>query len=74
MVDSVGSGDAFSAAFMHALLHKAPLAEAVQSGNILGALVAATKGATEPVGREEIERFRSAATKRIYDPDFESLV
>ena len=58
VVDTIGSGDAFSAAFLTCWLRGEPLEECVASGNALGALVAGTKGATAPIGADEIKRFR----------------
>lgn len=61
VVDTVGSGDAFSAAFLSRYLAGRPLRECCRFGNDLGALVAAKKGATAPISREEIERFAGAS-------------
>ncbi len=55
VVDTIGSGDAFSAAFLHLWLEGRPLRECCEAGNALGALVARTKGATAPVSLLEIE-------------------
>ncbi len=57
VADTVGSGDAFSAAFLCLYLRGRPLEECCFFGNALGAMVAAQKGATAPISREEIERF-----------------
>ncbi|MFN3485480.1 MAG: carbohydrate kinase family protein [Planctomycetota bacterium] len=57
VVDTVGSGDAFSAGFLGAYLRERPLEECLFRGNVLGALVAAQAGATEPIGPEDIRRF-----------------
>jgi fructokinase len=53
--DTCGSGDAFTAAFIHHYLSRRPLAECVQAGNALGALVASKPGATTPVGEDEVQ-------------------
>lgn len=45
VLDAVGAGDAFSAAFLAARLHGKPTIEAVQAGNALGAYVVARRGA-----------------------------
>jgi fructokinase len=57
VVDTIGSGDAFSAAFVTCWLRGKPLKDCVFFGNALGALVARTKGATSPIGTDEINRF-----------------
>ncbi len=57
VVDTIGSGDAFSAAFVTCWLRGKPLGDCVFFGNALGALVARTKGATAPIGTDEINRF-----------------
>lgn len=48
LVDTVGSGDAFTAGFLHTLLSGGTLADACMFGNALGALVAGQRGATQP--------------------------
>jgi len=68
LVDSLGSGDAFSAGFVHKLLQDASIAEACKFGNILGALVAAKEGATSLVTLDEIESFCNRDCKRIVHP------
>jgi fructokinase len=57
VVDTIGSGDAFSAAFVTCWLRGKSLEECCFFGNALGALVAGTKGATTPIGVDEINRF-----------------
>ncbi|HLF95134.1 MAG TPA: carbohydrate kinase [Planctomycetota bacterium] len=57
VVDTIGSGDAFSAAFLHDWLRGRSLEDCVFFGNALGALVARTKGATTPISTDEIRRF-----------------
>jgi fructokinase len=44
--DTVGSGDAFAAAFLHAYNQNWPTVEAARFANALGALVASRAGAT----------------------------
>ena len=46
--DTVGSGDAFAAAFLHGYHRGWPLARAARFANALGALVASRAGATPP--------------------------
>ena len=55
VVDTVGSGDAFTAGFVDGLLRGRPLSEAARIGSALGSLVAGVKGGTGAVSREEID-------------------
>ncbi len=55
--DTVGSGDAFSAGFVHYYMNGFPLDEALSFGNAAGALVATTTGATSPITKQEILDF-----------------
>lgn len=57
--DTVGSGDAFSAGFVHYYMNGHEIEEALQFGNAAGALVATTTGATSPVSKEQILDFMS---------------
>jgi fructokinase len=57
VADSIGSGDAFSAAFLHSWMRGRTLEDCCFFGNALGALVARTKGATAVISRDEINRF-----------------
>jgi len=52
--DTVGAGDAFSAAFLYAYHHAWPLGEAACFGNALGALVASRPGAVPSWTMDEI--------------------
>lgn len=69
LVDTVGSGDAFTAGFVHLLLREKPLRECVRFGNVLGAMVAAQAGATGPTPPGEIERFKEQGYARVADPE-----
>jgi len=60
-VDTIGSGDAFAAAFIHALLEDRSLAEACRKGNAFGALVAMQEGATKSLDPREIDTFLKRA-------------
>ena len=51
--DPLGAGDAFSAGFIHALLSGKSNREACEAGNLLGAILATKKGATESIRTEE---------------------
>lgn len=55
--DTVGSGDAFSAGFVHYYMNGYPIDEALRFGNAAGAMVATTTGATSPISKEEILNF-----------------
>ena len=68
VVDTVGAGDAFSAGFIHSWLSGLTLARACDSGCRLGALVAASAGATARIERDEIDRIEGA--EKNIDPAF----
>jgi fructokinase len=55
--DTIGSGDAFTAAFITSWMRGRTLEECCFFGNVLGAMVARTAGATAPISREDIHRF-----------------
>ncbi len=57
VVDTIGSGDAFSAAFLHCWLKGRPLSDCLFFGNALGAMAARTQGATAPITVDEINQF-----------------
>ncbi len=71
--DSLGSGDAFSAGFIDELLKGSSLARASETGNILGAIVASKKGATQKITKTEIEKIISR-NNRIVDPDLRNYL
>ena len=73
LVDSLGSGDAFSAGFVNRLLQGASVAEACEFGNVLGALVASREGATSSVTPDEIERFCNQDRQRVAHPDLKAF-
>ena len=68
LADACGSGDAFTAGFIHRLLAGVPLAECCELGCALGALVASQKGATEAISTERVEAFLAAGGERTADP------
>ena len=70
LADSLGSGDAFSAGFVHKILRGASLKEAVAFGNILGAIVATQTGATTPITRDQIDQFQDPKMERNIHPEF----
>jgi len=59
--DSVGSGDAFTAGFIDALLSGRSLHLACRYGNALGAAVAAQEGATQSLDRSQVDAFLETA-------------
>ncbi|WP_430974457.1 carbohydrate kinase family protein [Sunxiuqinia rutila] len=63
--DTVGSGDACSAGFIHRLINGHSLKEALQFGNATGALVASTQGGTQFISKEAIEAFRLEKHERL---------
>jgi fructokinase len=65
LADVLGAGDAFSAGFVDRLLAGASLREACEYGNLLGAIVATQKGATQPISAQGVELFRQTHTQRI---------
>lgn len=71
LVDSLGSGDAFSAGFVNKILRGASLQEAVVFGNILGAIVATQTGATTPITQEDLEGFQNQKMERNVHPQFQ---
>jgi len=72
--DPLGSGDAFSAGFVHKILRGASLKQACQCGNAMGALVAATRGATAGVGMEQIEEIMNDEAERRVQPELEKYI
>jgi fructokinase len=62
LVDPLGSGDAFTAGFVHALLREEPLSAACRYGNALGAMVARQEGATQTIDLLEVAPFIEAAS------------
>lgn len=67
-VDTCGSGDAFSAGFLHEHLRGASLAESCRVGNAFGAMVAMQRGATEPISPEEVRQFLEGRRARFHEP------
>jgi fructokinase len=70
LVDPCGSGDGFTAGFIHTLLDNKPLRDACRLGNALGAMVAQQEGATQPISCEEVMAFMAANHPETIDPDF----
>jgi fructokinase len=65
LVDTVGSGAAFSAGFLHLYLEEKDLEAALQFGNAAGALTAETHGATIPISKRQIIELMQTGTRRI---------
>jgi len=74
VVDTLGSGDAFTAGFVHRYLRGAPVREACRCGNLLGALVATQTGGTEPVSHQAIAAFEAEISERNVLAQFERFI
>ena len=74
LVDSLGSGDAFSAGFIYKILRGASIQQACEFGNILGALVATQEGATYPITKEGLKVFLEQNHERNVDPDLKQFI
>ena len=74
LADSLGSGDAFSAGFIHKLLRDRPLEQACSYGNIMGALVATQPGATGTLTLEQIDKFDADDFELNIHPQFEKFL
>jgi fructokinase len=64
LVDTVGSGIAFSAGFLHVYLEEKNLESAVKFGNAAGALTCETHGATIPISKRQISEFMNTGKRR----------
>lgn len=58
VVDTIGAGDAFTAAMTHYLLRQAPLSVLNEAGNRWGSFIASQAGAMPPIAEETITRLR----------------
>jgi fructokinase len=56
VVDTIGAGDAFTAALAHHYLNGAPLAVISEAANLMGSTVAAHAGAMPIIGRDILDR------------------
>jgi fructokinase len=74
IVDTCGSGDAFTAGFIYRLLRNQPLTNCCELGNVMGAMVAAQPGATMAIPTAEIEEFMQADHVRISDARLEPFL
>lgn len=68
VLDTVGSGDAFSAGFIFKTLQNKTLFEACFFGNLLGAAVATQCGATEILPQKTVDEIRQS-DRRLVDPE-----
>ncbi len=60
VADTIGAGDAFTAAMTHYLLRGAPLATLNEAGNRWGSFVASQSGAMPEIGNELLQRMARA--------------
>lgn len=69
VVDTCGSGDAFSAGFLRAWLEAWPLNQCCRWGNAFGAIVAGQGGATEPFPEDWSDRANRMLPVRAWSED-----
>ena len=74
LVDPCGSGDGFTAGFIHALLGGRSLNQACRLGNALGAMVAQQEGATQPISHQETMAFMEAGCPGVIDARLSDLM
>jgi fructokinase len=74
LVDPCGSGDGFTAGFIHALLGGESLKQACRLGNALGAMVAQQEGATQPISYQEVMEFMEAGRPGVIDERLSDLM
>jgi fructokinase len=73
VVDTCGSGDAFSAGFIHEYLRHKPLADCCRFGNQLGALAATRRGGTAPISSVELDHFVAIRHRLVREPGLEEF-
>lgn len=73
LADTCGSGDAFSAGFLHSLLQGRSTASCLEAGNALGAIVATQRGATQPISSADLETFQNRGIPRRALPGLSSV-
>ena len=71
VVDTCGSGDAFSAGFIHEHLRGKSLADCCQLGNALGSIVAMQRAATTPISMDDVRHFLKASRRRFHEPSLQ---
>ena len=64
LIDTVGSGSAFSAGFLHVYLENQNIEEALRFGNAAGAATAATHGATSMITKKRITELMRKGERR----------
>ena len=74
LVDSLGTGDAFTAGFAYCILRDLSLSEACELGNILGAIASTQAGATSSITWDDIDRFKSKPMERICSEEIEQIL
>ena len=62
VIEPIGAGDAFTAGFVHSLLHGQSLADCCKFGNLIGAIVAGQRGATQSISNALIGEFQARAS------------
>lgn len=72
--DSLGAGDAFSAAFIHKYLAGRPVLEALDAGNLNGAMVAMQRGAMQPLDQGTFRQIQAYGFERVVRPSFKALL
>lgn len=70
-VDTTGSGDAFTAGFVHGLLSGESLRAACRLGNAMGSLVATQSGATQPFAPGALDALLAGSDYEEIDPALE---
>jgi fructokinase len=60
VADTVGAGDAFTAAFIHAVSEQKPMGDAARFANAVGALVASRAGAIPDWTLAEVDALLSS--------------
>jgi len=70
LADSLGSGDAFTAGFVHKTLGGENLAAACEFGNVIGAIVATQRGGTAALHQADLDRFMQEDIERVIHPGF----
>ncbi len=70
-VDTTGSGDAFAAGFVHALLRGEDLRAACRLGNAMGSLVTTQAGATQPFAEGALDALLATGAHEEIDPALE---
>jgi fructokinase len=73
VADTCGSGDAFSAGFIHEYLRRKPLADCCRYGNLLGALAATRHGGTAPISPVELDRFAATRHRLLRESKLEEF-